>query len=60
MKTDVQFPYDGFPYKLQHADKKDNRICYFECKEHLDKYISKNNLKKKDIILEYKKSKNGK
>ena len=58
MNTSPQFPYPGFPYKLQHLDKKDKKVYYFECKEHLDKYLLRNNLKKKDVNIEINKKTN--
>jgi hypothetical protein len=39
MNTITQFPYENFPYKLEHKDGKEKRVCYFECKDHLDKYL---------------------
>ena len=58
MNASTQFPYPGFPYKLQYSDSKDKKICYFECKEHLDKYLTKYNLKKKDVTIEINKKSN--
>lgn len=49
------FPHESFPYRLDLNDKKDKRVCWFECKEHADKYIKRHNLKKKDYKLTVKK-----
>lgn len=46
----IKFPHKSFPWRLEHNDKK--TICYFECKEHLDKYVERYKLKKKDITVE--------
>lgn len=36
-----QFPYEGFPYRLEYTDGKEERICWFTCEEHLQKYIER-------------------
>ena len=36
-----QFPYEGFPYRLEYTDGKEERICWFMCEEHLQKYIER-------------------
>lgn len=43
-----------FPFTLVHKDgkdKKEERVCYFVCQEHLDKYISRYKLNKKDYTI---------
>lgn len=35
------FPYEGFPFRLEHKDGKDNKVCWFSCQEHLQKYIDR-------------------
>ena len=35
------FPYDGFPYRLEYTDGKDERVCWFTCQEHLQKHIDR-------------------
>lgn len=54
MNTSSQFPYEKFCYRLEYTERKENRICWFECKEHLDKHILKHKLKKKDIKISKK------
>jgi hypothetical protein len=49
-----KFPYDSFPYRLEHQEGKTKKICYFECEEHLNKYISRYKLKKKEYKSDYK------
>ncbi len=55
MNTNPEFPFEKFPYKLQHVDGKYNKVCYFECKEHLDKYLVRHKLKKKDVDIKINK-----
>ena len=43
------FPYATFPYRLE--DRKDNKVCWFECLEHAIKYIERYKLQP---IKEYK------
>lgn len=47
-----QFPYPSFPYRLEFGQKKNVTICYFSCKEHLDSYLKRYKLKKKDVKIE--------
>ena len=49
-----KFPYIDFPFRLEHKDGKSIKICWFECKEHLDKYVERYKLKKKDMKIESK------
>jgi hypothetical protein len=53
-KSDEEFPYDQFPWKLVHKDGKEVRKCYFQSEEHRKKHIDRYNLKKKDIQLSCK------
>lgn len=43
------FPYERFIWRLE--DRKDNKVCHFECYEHAVKYIKRYNL---EPIKEYK------
>lgn len=45
------FPYQNFPYRLQFGQKKDITICWFECEEHLDKYLKRYKLDKRTITI---------
>jgi hypothetical protein len=50
------FPYGGFPFRIDYKDENKNaKVCYFECKEHMEKYILQNNLKKKNISIKVNK-----
>ena len=48
------FPYENHPYRLEFGEKKNITLCWFECKEHLDKYIERYKLKAKDIRVQYR------
>ena len=50
----TEFPYEKFCYRLEYTECKEKRICWFECKEHLDKHILRYKLKKKDIKISKK------
>lgn len=52
--TNEEFPYDQFPWRLIHKDGKEIRKCFFQSEEHMNKHISRYNLKKKDIKTGYK------
>jgi hypothetical protein len=38
--------HEAFPVTLEHKDNKENKKCYFVCKEHCDSYIKRYNLKR--------------
>lgn len=46
------FPEEKYNIKLTYSDKKEKRICWFCHQSHLDKYLKRYNLKKKDVIIE--------
>lgn len=52
--TDSLFPYEKFTFRLEYKENKTPKICYFECQEHLDKYLNRHNLKKKDVKIDLK------
>jgi hypothetical protein len=52
--TTEKFPYSSFPIRLDLKEGKDNRVCWFECQLHVDKFIYKHKLKKKDYTLTVK------
>tara|TARA_R110000868_G_scaffold213843_3_gene463994 strand:- start:919 stop:1113 length:195 start_codon:yes stop_codon:yes gene_type:complete len=54
MTNEEQFPFDQFPWKLTHKDGKETRKCYFQAEEHMNKHITRYNLKKKDYTTGYK------
>ena len=48
------FPYENFGYRLEFGEKKNVTICWFECQEHLDKYLERYKLDKRTIKLDYR------
>ncbi len=53
MNTSTKFPYDGFSYRLE-LNETPIRVCWFQCEEHVDKYIQLHKLKSKDYVKETK------
>lgn len=49
--TNETFPYDQFPYKLIHVEGKDKKTCYFQCQNHLDKYLARCKFNSKDYEI---------
>jgi hypothetical protein len=60
-KTSTQKPqqqyYDlppfhvSFPVTLDLKNDPEKKRCFFQCKEHMESYIKRHNLKKKDYII---------
>ena len=48
------FPYDKFGFRLEFGEKKNSTVCYFECQEHLDKYLERYRLDKRTIKIDYR------
>jgi len=47
------FPHSTFPYRLE--DRKENKVCWFQCIEHATKYIERYKLQPvKDYKLQHK------
>jgi hypothetical protein len=40
--------HETFPITLEFKDDKEKKVCCFQCQEHLDTYLSRHKLKKKD------------
>lgn len=45
------FPWETFPYRLD--DKRDKKVCHFQCFEHAAKYITRYNMLPKEYKLSY-------
>jgi hypothetical protein len=45
---DIPKFHEAFPLTLELKDDKEKKVCYFQCQEHLDTYLSRHKLKKKD------------
>jgi len=48
------FPYETFPIRLEFGEKKHTTVSYFQCQEHLDKYLERYKLDKRTIKLDYR------
>jgi hypothetical protein len=51
ISTDL-FPYEKFGYRLEFGEKKNTTVCWFECQEHLDKYLERYKLDKKTLKID--------
>jgi len=54
MNINELFPYETFPIRLEFGEKKNITICYFQCQEHIDKYLERYKLDKKTIKIDYR------
>jgi hypothetical protein len=48
------FPHQNHPYRLEFGEKKNPTICFFECEQHLNKYIERYKLKAKELTIQYR------
>jgi len=48
------FPYDKFGFRLEFGEKKSPTICWFECQEHLDKYLERYKMDMRTIKIDYR------
>jgi hypothetical protein len=49
-----KFPYQNFIFRLEVKEGKDNKVCWFECQEHVSRFLNRHKLKKKDYTLTIK------
>ena len=49
------FPHKIFPWRLE--DKKENKLCWFECQEHVMKYVERYKLTKTEYKCQFNTSK---
>jgi hypothetical protein len=49
-----KFPYQNFTFRLEVKEGKDNKVCWFECQEHVNRFLDRHKLKKKDYTLTIK------
>jgi hypothetical protein len=47
------FPYTSFPIRLEFMEGKHSRVCYFQDKTHLNKYLIKHKINKKTANILY-------
>jgi hypothetical protein len=50
--SDTKFPYETFPYRLEHKEGTGKKICWFQHESHATKYIERHKLQKKEYTLE--------
>jgi len=48
------FPYDKFGFRLEFGEKKNPTVCWFECQEHLDKYLERYKMDMRTIKIDYR------
>ena len=48
------FPYEKFGFRLEFGEKKNSTVCFFECQEHLDKYLERYRLDRRTIKIDYR------
>lgn len=44
--------HESFPFTLFHKEDKEKKVCYFQCKEHMDSYMKRGKLNIKDVVIE--------
>jgi len=47
-----KFPYPTFPFRVEHKDGNDKKICWFQTEDHANKYLTRSNLKSNEYKLE--------
>jgi hypothetical protein len=47
-----KFPHSMFPFRVEHKEGDDNKICWFQSEDHARKYIEKSKLKSSEYKLE--------
>jgi hypothetical protein len=47
-----KFPHETFPYRIEHAEPKGKKVCWFSHESHVHKYIERHKLNKKDYVAE--------
>lgn len=48
-----EFPHSQFPVRLEHMEGSDKKICFFQNKGHLQKYIDRAKMKKNQYEVFY-------
>lgn len=47
-----KFPYPTFPFRVEHKDGNDKKICWFQTEDHANKYLVRCNFKTNEYKLE--------
>ena len=51
-KEEKLFPhYQSFPWRFE--DKRENKTCWFQCQEHVEKYITRYNMSVKEYNCKF-------
>lgn len=46
------FPYPTMPFRLEHDDSQKGKVvCFFQCTEHLDKYLDRYKINPKKCVI---------
>lgn len=48
------FPHPTHPYRLEFGEGKNATLCFFECSDHLQKYLTRAKLNPKDVKILYR------
>lgn len=48
----IKFPYPTFPFRIEHKDGNDKKICWFQTEGHANKYLERSKLKANEYKLE--------
>jgi hypothetical protein len=54
LSIEEMYPYNEFPYRLEYRDGNDNKVCYFQHKDHRTEHIKRHKLKKNQYFLDDK------
>lgn len=52
VEYEIPLFHETFPLTLIHKKDKEKKVCYFQCKEHMDSYIKRSKLTAKEIKIE--------
>lgn len=47
-----KFPYETFPYRIEHVELKGKKVCWFSHESHVHKYIERHKLNKSEYVAE--------
>ena len=53
MNTSPDFPFASFPIRLEFKEGKTSRVCYFQDKTNLNKYLTRHKINKKTADIRY-------
>jgi len=47
------FPYETFSVRLEYKERRDTKICWFQCFDHFQKYMLRYGLNPKDCKIDF-------